>query len=102
MRKRVIVATGCMTISAFKGMISNVPATTMECFYGFINILKKYKSEVIRYFNGRNTNGFVEGFNNKVKILRQLYYSISNLKRYSKKLDLDISEYHVLLGDLGC
>lgn len=164
MRKKVIVAAGCTTISALGGTTSNVPTTTLsatvikivlrnswlkatdvdtvvmgnvlttsfgqnpsrqtaikvglsnstpiittnkigsfiECFDNVINTLKKYEPEVVKYFNGRNTIGFVEGFNNKVKILRHRYHDISNIKRFFSRLYLDIPEYHILLGNSEC
>ncbi len=47
--------------------IAKVDASDINCFNSFIVTLKKYKIEIIAYFKGRNTSGFVEGFNNKVK-----------------------------------
>ena len=39
-------------------------------FNGFIKTLVKYKSQILNYFKNRKNSGFVEGLNNKIKVLK--------------------------------
>ena len=49
-----------------------VRAAGVKCFDGFIETLSKWKQEITNYFVNRDSSGFVEGFNNKVKEGSQL------------------------------
>ncbi len=65
----------------------------MTCFKEFIKTLTKYKNEICNYFINRNSSGFVEGFNNKAKVLKRRCYGITNLKHLFQRLFLDFSGY---------
>ena len=41
----------------------------MDFLQNSIKTLKKYMNEITNYFLERNSSGFVEGFNNKIKVL---------------------------------
>jgi transposase len=84
------------------GWIKEVKQSKLVCFNKFIKTLNKYKQEVINYFIDRNSSGFVEGLNNKVKVLKRRCYGIFNLKHFFQRLHLDISGYHILLGYSSC
>jgi len=47
--------------------INTVEQTGVNCFNKFATTLLTYQTEVINYFKGRHTSGFVERINNKVK-----------------------------------
>jgi transposase len=70
-----------------------VLASDLTCFNRFIKTLKKYKNEVVSYFQGRHTSSFVEGFNNKVKVLKRRCYGIFDEKSLFRRLFLDCSGY---------
>jgi len=82
--------------------IKEVKQSQVTCFNKFIKTLNKYKQYVINYFIDRNSSGFVEGLNNKVKVLKRRYYGIFNLKHCFQRLHLDISGYSILLGNSAC
>lgn len=73
--------------------IEKVKVSNVRCFDVFIKTLEKYKNEVTNYFINRNTSGFVEGFNNKVKVLKRRCYGIFNIKHIFQRLFLDLQGY---------
>lgn len=75
--------------------IASVEASELVCFNKFINTLKKYQKQIENYFLNRNTSGFVEGVNNKAKVMKRRCYGIYNLKHFFKRLTLDFSGYAV-------
>ena len=81
--------------------IEKVKASELRCFNTFIGTLKKFKPEIVAYFKGRNTSGFVEGFNNKVKVLKRRYYGIYNENSLFRRLFLDCSGYDTFLTPQG-
>lgn len=52
----------------------------MHCFDRFLNLLDAWWQELTNYFIQRENSAFVEGFNNKVKVLKHRCYGIFNLK----------------------
>ena len=75
--------------------IEKVNTSDVSCFNGFINTLNKYKSEVINYFIDRNTSGFVEGLNNKIKVIKRRCYGIFNIKHLFQRIFLDLDGYQL-------
>ena len=84
------------------GWIKEVRKNKMHCFNKFIKSLRKWKDEIANYFIDRNTSAFVEGLNNKAKVLKRRCYGIFNLKHFFQRLHLDISGYSILLGNSTC
>ena len=70
-----------------------VEQSQCRCFDTFSKTLKKYQTEIIAYFKGRNTSGFVEGFNNKMKVLKRKCYGIFDENRLFRRLFLDCYRY---------
>ncbi len=81
--------------------IAKVQAGDINCFNSFTITLKKYKIEIVAYFKGRNTSGFVEGFNNKVKVLKRRCYGIVDENSLFRRLFLDCSGFDTFLGQQG-
>ena len=48
---------------------------------------------IANYFIVRNNSGFVEGFNNKVKVLKRRCYGLSNVTRLFQRLMLDLTGF---------
>lgn len=82
--------------------IREVRKSKIHCFDKFIKSLRKWKYAIANYFIDRNTSGFVEGLNNKAKVLKRRCYGIFNLKHFFQRLHLDISGYGILLGNSVC
>jgi transposase len=45
--------------------------------------------EITNYFLARNTSGFVEGFNNKIKVLTRRSYGLRSASRLFQRIKLD-------------
>jgi transposase len=52
----------------------------LTCFDPFLQTLDHYWTEIINYFERRNSSGFVEGLNNTIKVLKRRCYGLFNLK----------------------
>lgn len=83
-------------LESINAWIKSVEQSKLNCFKSFIQTLKKYQNEICNYFINRNTSGFVEGFNNKVKVLKRRCYGIFNLKHLFQRMFLDFSGYAFL------
>jgi len=81
--------------------IQQVKESGLKCFNNFMKTLKKWKSQIINYFRRRETSGFVEGFNNKVKVLKRRCYGIFDIKHLFQRLFLDTIGYHLFLKKQG-
>ncbi len=82
--------------------IELVQKSKLTCFNTFLKTCKKWKNEIANYFVARLNSGFVEGFNNKVKVLKRRCYGIFNLKHFFQRLFLDVSGYELLLKKSAC
>jgi len=69
--------------------IQTVTHSELTCFNAFIKTLKKYEEQISHYFIRRNNSGFVEGFNNKVKVLKRRCYGLSDAVKLFQRLVLD-------------
>ncbi len=69
--------------------IEEVTNSELSCFDHFIKTLTKYQQQITNYFIQRNNSGFVEGFNNKVKVLKRRCYGLSNATKLFQRLIID-------------
>jgi transposase len=67
----------------------------LRCFDSFLTTLGNWMNEITNYFVSRLTSGFVEGFNNKIKVLKRRCYGITNLKHLYQRLCLDLEGYRL-------
>jgi transposase len=81
--------------------IEKVEASDLECFNSFIRTLNKYKTHIIQYFKGRHTSGFVEGFNNKIKVIKRRCYGIFDKNSLFRRIFLDTEGYARFLNRTG-
>jgi len=76
-----------------KQWIMAVAKSGLRCFDRFINTLARWWNEILNYFVERETSGFVEGFNNKIKVLKRRSYGMTNLKHLFQRIYLDLEGY---------
>lgn len=88
-------------LEQFSDWIAAVRKTKLQCFNKFIKTLNTFKQEIANYFIERQTSGFVEGLNNKIKVLKRRCYGIFNLKHMFQRLHLDISGYRLYASNIG-
>lgn len=73
----------------------DVQQTGLTCFNKFLTTLHNHFDEIINYFINRLNSGFVEGFNNKIKVLKRRCYGLLNLNRLFQRLFLDLEGYRL-------
>ena len=69
--------------------IETVTNSELVCFNHFIKTLSTYQEQIVNYFIQRNSSGFVEGFNNRVKVLKRRCYGLSSTTKLFQRLVLD-------------
>ena len=77
----------------FNAWIALVEKSSVRGFDRFIKTFKKYQEPISNYFRKRETSGFVEGFNNKVKVTKRRCYGINSIKTLFQRLFLDTIGY---------
>ena len=70
-----------------------VEESDLNCFNKFLSTLDKYWDKIINYFINRQTSGFVEGLNNKIKVIKRRCYGILNVKHLFQRIYLDLEGY---------
>jgi transposase len=76
-----------------KQWIKRVENSGLTCFNTFIKTLKKLWNEILNYFINRLNSGFVEGLNNKIKILKRRCYGIFDLKNLFRRISIDLASF---------
>lgn len=77
-------------ISKINRWIKSVEKSDLKIFNGFITTLNKYKPYIGNYFKARKNSGFVEGLNNKIKVLKRRCYGLFNTESLFQRLFLDL------------
>ena len=77
------------------GWIRQVQNSGLHCFDNFLNLLRNWWEEITNYFIHRENSGFVEGLNNKVKVLKRRCYGIFNLQHLFQRIYLDLHGYRL-------
>jgi len=70
--------------------VDRVKELELDCFDSFIVTLKNWGDKITNYFIARESSGFVEGLNNKIKVIKRRCYGIYNLGRLFQHIWLDI------------
>ena len=65
----------------------------LTCFNKFLSTLDKRMCEIANYFISRQTSGFVEGLNNKIKVIKRRCYGIFNVGHLFQRIHLDLAGY---------
>jgi transposase len=69
---------------------AQVKASGLSCFDKFTNTLHNGQDGILNYFDGRHTSGFVEGLNNKLKLLKRRCFGLDDPVELFRRLWLDI------------
>lgn len=72
-----------------------VQASSLKCFDEFLKTLEHWWEEILNFFVARRNSGFVEGLNNKLKVLKRRCYGIYNLKHLFSRIFLDLEGYRL-------
>ena len=80
-----------------KAWMEKMNNSGVDCLNTFVKTLVKYNEQVCNYFIRRCTSGWVEGINNKVKVLKRRCYGLTNIKHFFQRIFLDLQGYDVFL-----
>lgn len=75
--------------------VARVKRSTVRCFDGFLKTLVARQEEITNYFVERHTSGFVEGLNNKIKVIKRRCYGILNTGHLFQRIYLDLVGYRL-------
>jgi len=81
-----------LKIEAWK---QKVESSKLTCFNKFLTTLANWFPEILNYFKRRRNSGFVEGFNNRIKVLKRRCYGIFDVSRIFQRLYLDLEGYRL-------
>jgi transposase len=78
-----------------KKWIVKVERSELSCFDKFISTLNKYWNDILNYFHRkqRNNSGFIEGLNNKIKVIKRRCYGIFKIENLFQRIFLDLEGY---------
>ena len=78
---------------AIQAWCQRVSQSEMNEFKSFLGTVETWLDKISNYFLERLTSGFVEGFNNRVKVLKRRCYGIFDVAQIFQRLTLDINGY---------
>ena len=78
-----------------EGWCEQVRASGLRCFDGFLTTVANWREEITNYFLQRQNSGFVEGLNNKLKVLKRRCYGLDSVKALFQRLRLDLEGYRL-------
>lgn len=70
-----------------------VKKSQLRCFDGFLSLLDNWQDLIANYFIEHHTSAFVEGLNNKLKVLKRRCYGLRNIGHLFQRLTLDLDGY---------
>ena len=80
-------------ISKINRWVTSVQKSGIRIFDTFMTTLNKYKPYIGNYFKARKNSGFVEGLNNKIKVLKRRCYGLFQTESLFQRLFLDLQGY---------
>ena len=78
-----------------RNWIRRVRLSGLKCFDKFLKTLERWWEEITNYFDDRANSGFVEGLNNKLKVLKRRCYGILNREHLFQRICLDLEGYRL-------
>jgi transposase len=75
--------------------MERVRKSGLKCFDEFLKTLGHWWEEITNYFIHRANSGFVEGLNNKLKVLKRRCYGIFNRDHLFQRIYLDLEGYRL-------
>jgi transposase len=78
-----------------RNWMQRVQQSGLKCFDKFLKTLERWWEEITNYFEDRANSGFVEGLNNKLKVLKRRCYGIFNREHLFQRIYLDLEGYRL-------
>ena len=82
--------TKAQAVTELETWVQQVQELDLNCFDSFVGTLRKWMDEITNYFIQRQSSGFVEGLNNKIKVIKRRCYGIYDLGRLFQHIWLDV------------
>jgi transposase len=79
-------------LRAWKALVQQSGVT---CFEDFLKTLDERMEIITNYFGDRHSSGFVEGLNNKIKVIKRRCYGIFNVGHFFQRLMIDLRGYEL-------
>lgn len=79
-------------LRAWKALVQQSGVT---CFEDFLKTLDERMEIITNYFVDRHSSGFVEGLNNKIKVIKRRCYGIFNVGHFFQRLMIDLRGYEL-------
>ena len=76
-----------------KAWRDKVEKSGLSCYDRFLKLLDNWLDLIANYFRHRHSSGFVEGVNNKLKVLKRRCFGITNLGHLFQRITLDFRGY---------
>ena len=83
-------------IRRLKNWIRSVQNNGLTSFNTFVKTLNKRMKEIANYFVKRESSGFVEGLNNRIKVLKRRCYGIVDRVYLFRRISLDMGNQYTL------
>jgi transposase len=80
-------------IRQIKRWCKQVVASGLRCFDPFLTLLDTWLDRIANYFHQRQTSAFVEGLNNKIKVLKRRCFGLVNPYHLFQRITLDLEGY---------
>ena len=77
-------------LGAWKAIVEE---SSIDCFDSFLLTLDARMDEIANYFSERHSSGFVEGLNNKIKVIKRRCYGIFNINHLFQRIRIDLEGY---------
>jgi transposase len=74
---------------SLEDLVNRVTESGLRGLEKFLITLSNWKDSILNYFNGKVTNGFVEGMNNKIKLIKRKGFGFTNHKHFRYRI-LDV------------
>jgi transposase len=81
-------------IRRLKNWIRSVQNNDITSFNTFVKTLSKRMKEIANYFVKRESSGFVEGLNNRIKVLKRRCYGIVDRVYLFRRISLDMGNQY--------
>lgn len=78
---------------AIRRWMTEVRESGLDCFDKFLATLEERMDIITNYFINRSSSGWVEGLNNKIKVLKRRCYGIKNIASLFRRIWLDLKGY---------
>jgi len=85
-------AEATLQIKAWETEVRN---SGLKCFDSFLTTLNNWMDEITNYFHHRSNSGFVEGLNNRIKVIKRRCYGILNVSHLFQRIYLDLEGYRL-------